>query len=100
MLLYIEEIKTTPENENQFNISSKHFITKEVKEKAKKQIEQDIIKTVELCKNYKTDVLEINKMFKKYSFNYYKTMLDFYGSEERFFSNCEVETEIIVKDIL
>ena len=31
----IEEIKTTPENENKFNHSGKNYITEEVKQKIK-----------------------------------------------------------------
>ncbi len=100
VLLYIEEIITTPNNENAFNISSEHFINDEVKEKAKEEIKKDILKTLEMCKLYNADVLDVNKSFKKYENSYYKKMIDFYGSADEFFRNCEFETEIKIKAIL
>ena len=100
VLVKIEEIKTTPENENQFNQSGKSYITEEVKQKVKEQILQDINTTVEKCKGYNVDIFEVISRFKRLKPKEYKKLLTFYGSEDAFFQACQFETEVIVRSIL
>ena len=100
VLVKLEEIKTTPENENQFNKSGRNYITKEVEERIKQQILQDVEITVSKCKEYNVDILNVIERFKKLKPKEYKKLLKFYASEDEFFQACKFQSKVVVRSLI